>query len=57
MLRHMRTTAELRAAEAARVDKEPFRPARRKLPTLWDDFFRRTQRSWKKFRKTRWKSK
>ncbi len=38
-VRRRKTTAEIRATEAARVDKEPFRAKRSKryLPTLWDD--------------------
>lgn len=54
-LRHMKTTQELRAVESANVDQLPFRGKRRNLPTLWDDFFVRAQRTWKRHRKTKYR--
>lgn len=54
MLRHPKTFGELRA------NQDGFGRAkrgRRMLPTVFDDIFvNREDRSWKKFRKTRWKA-
>lgn len=63
-LRHMRTFGEIRdmrGLEEDLRDAEDFpvrvkiRNRRKSLPTLWDDFYKETQRSWKKSRKTQWK--
>ncbi len=61
-LRHMRTTQERRKAcaaeQMARAAEEPAPRARRThrtLPQLWDDIFRKTWRTWKKYRKTQYK--
>lgn len=53
-LRHVRTTQERREWFASDA---PLRGARspKNLPTYWSDIWRKTQRSWKKFRKTQWK--
>jgi hypothetical protein len=58
-LRSMRTHSTLRAAGAVlKSDGEPdFRGRQRTLPTAWDDYKIGSieDRSWKKYRKTRWK--
>lgn len=55
-LRHMRTTQERRQwfadsdAVALRRSRAPTA-----LPSLWDDFWRRAQRSWKEQRRFKWR--
>jgi len=55
--RHPRTLRDIRAnAWACTEEGEPWaRPARRHLPSAWDDQARTVQRSWKKYRRQRWK--
>ena len=54
MLRHPKTFGELRDSQ------DGFgrgKRGKRLLPTVWDDIFvNRSDRNWKKFRKTRWKT-
>lgn len=52
MIRHPKTTQELRYNER---DAALVRPKRHTLVTLYDDNWTRPVRSWKKYRKTRWK--
>lgn len=54
-LRHIRTTQERRQWFAA--DEEILRLSRSpaQLPSYWSDIWRRTQRSWKAHRLTRWR--
>ena len=51
-LRHVRTTAELRANADTEYEKY-VRPKRKHLPTLYDDIPRGNQKSWKKQSKKR----
>lgn len=54
-MRYMRTTQERRRwfADAADVSLRRSRSPI-SLPTAWDDFWRRAQRSWKEQRRTKW---
>jgi len=58
-LRRMRTTQERRrwghdqgSGAALRRSRSP-----KNLPMVWDDIWHGFQKSWKKFRKTKWKTK
>lgn len=52
VLRHPKTFGELRDSQ-----EEFGRPKRRSLPDVYADIFvNRTDRNWKRFRKTRWKA-
>jgi hypothetical protein len=56
-LRYMRTTQEKRRFVADAVEGVKLR-ARRNATNLvdaWDDLWRRPQKSWKSYRKTRWR--
>lgn len=55
-LRHMKTTQERRRWFADK-DEARLRASRnpRSLPSLWDDFWRHTQRCWKEQRRTKWR--
>ncbi len=56
-LRYMRTTQERRRwfADAGDVHIRLKRTPSN-LPTAWNDFWRRSQRSWKAHRKFRWRA-
>lgn len=60
VLRNIKTTAERRMAKSVvKEDGEPdFRGKRRNIPNAWDDIVSDSYRirSWKYYRKTRWKS-
>ena len=64
VFRNMKTTQELRALEALKVDTRDsdfesftFRPRRNDIPSAWDDITRaRNARSWKNFRRTKWRA-
>jgi hypothetical protein len=51
--RHPHTLAEMRANQ----DSEWVRPTRRRLSNYWDDIPVNTQRTWKKYRRNKWKVK
>lgn len=56
--RHIRTTQERRMSLAEKEDDIRWRCKRNfhNLPNSWDDIIRRTEKNWKSFRKTQWKS-
>jgi hypothetical protein len=54
-LRNMRTTQEIRQTRADEREGLPVRKARLSLPTAWDDFWRYSQRTWKKHRQSQYK--
>lgn len=55
-MRHMKTTQERRRWFADYADVSLRRARSPKLlPTLWDDIWRRAQRSWKEQRQTKYK--
>ena len=56
-LRHPKTTQEIKWNEAHEKQEVKVRKKRMRLPTAWDDIWRKSQRSWKKHRKTQWKAK
>lgn len=55
--RHPRTLALMREAASREDTEAPVRSARglTAIPTAWEDIYRRTERSWKRHRRTRWK--
>ena len=55
MIRHPKTTTERRWNEAHKREGIKVRARRNYIPTAWDDLWVKTQRSWKKYRKTQWK--
>ena len=58
-MRSMRTTQELREVQNAIDQGIKVRGKRKKnyLPDAWWDFWRRSQRTWKRHRKTQYKGK
>lgn len=55
-LRNMRTTQEIRQTVADDRDGIPVRRIQLSLPTAWDDFWRYSQRTWKKHRPAQYKA-
>lgn len=63
MFRYMKTTQETRALEALKMDSRDcdfenftFRPRRSTIPSAYDDINRENKvRSWKNFRRTKWR--
>ena len=60
-LRYMKTSQELAFIAQQGADAKskeavpPFRAKRKNLPTVYEDFWRRTVKSWKAYRKTRYR--
>jgi hypothetical protein len=62
-LRHMATTQEIRENDFLNYDEDAVEYGikvrgsrrRRSLPTVWDDYWRYSQKNWKQQRRTQWK--